>query len=130
MNRRKRKKARVGEYQELGFRFVGKIEGDPDEFGDRLIEFVESQGLGVGGGLGKNFDLMTQYMPKKKKGRGFSRGSCTEEHREIVKQWLMSQSEVMEFEISKLVDIWNGGINSWDNCVDPKWNVFCGNKGD
>jgi len=132
MKKRLRKKKRVGEFAELGFRFCGVFETElspdkGDEFFDKLIEYVEAHDLGVGGGCGyKNFDLMTSHMPRKKKGRGFTSGSCTEEHREIVKKFLMSISEIEEFEIGQLVDMWHVGDEKWDRSVASKWEVVLG----
>lgn len=133
MKKRLRKKKHIGEFTELGFRFVGKFESElteeqAEQFGDQLIDFVEAHDMGLGGGMGrKSFDMMAQHMPKKRKGKGFARGSCTDDHREIVKKFLMSRSEIAEFEIGMLVDMWHGGIETWDKSVSVKWNEFCGN---
>lgn len=57
MNKRLRKKKRVGEFTELGFELLGYIRpgisnDDIDAFVDRLIVVVEARRLGFGGGGG------------------------------------------------------------------------------
>jgi uncharacterized protein YggL (DUF469 family) len=55
VNKRLRKKKRVGEFKELGFELLGYLrpgisDGDIDAFVDRLIVVVEARKLGFGGG--------------------------------------------------------------------------------
>ena len=108
MNRRLRKKKRVGEFQELGFEVGYHV---PDDWSDiRREEFlweflehaIEANGLEAGGGGG---NPMNFFVVSAK-----SRGSATNGQREAVKRWLSHQSAVTLGEVGPLRDAWYG----WD----------------
>jgi uncharacterized protein len=106
MNRRLRKKKRLGEFREFGFlvrfRFAAKLSMDERNalLDDWIRSAIEANGLLFGGG-GRNSHW-----------EGFvtldRRGSATEGHREAVNRWLKSESRVSEFEVGPLVDAWHG----------------------
>lgn len=108
MNRRIRKKKRVGEFQELGFEVSYRLPGDLsseqcEEFLCRfIVEAVEANNLAAGGG-GANPASFFVVSAK-------SRRSVTDEQREAVKRWLSHTSEVTTAEVGPLRDAWHG----WD----------------
>ena len=107
-NRRLRKKLRVGEFQELGFEVEIQVSDNVDmdvlvdEF---LIEVLDNNGMMFGGGYDKDEGWLRGFVTKR------GRGTLTEEHRTIVKDWFASRQEVKEFEAKSLVDAWHG----WDD---------------
>lgn len=109
MNKRLRKKKRVGEFRELGFRVRFETPGLSAEQIDTLIdrwlaEAIEPQGLFCGGSCGpvewEGFVQLDQ------------RGSVTEEQREAVTKWLKSESSIKKVEVFPLVDAWYGPFDS------------------
>jgi len=98
MNRRLRKKKHKGEFNYKGFEVTCKFEPELDEQGvdfflDSFIEYVESVGLGCGGGL--NTKDMGQHIarcaPCHRKRNGkihYKSDHCTENDRQSIKKWL------------------------------------------
>lgn len=104
MNKRMRKKKRVGEFREDGFRILAEVNvtnnsPENEQFLDDLIEFVESRSLGIGGGVGDKVDVFCAYL---------GRGTCTEEDRQAVSEWFQNQPLVKRFKIGPLTDAWYG----------------------
>ena len=108
MNRRLRKKKRVGEFQELGFEVTYRV---PDDWSDeRREEFlwqfleraIEANDLEAAGGGGNPWNFFV--------GSAQSRVSATNAQREAVKGWLSHQSAVTLGEVGPLRDAWYG----WD----------------
>ena len=111
LNRRQRKKLRVGEFQELVFevriRFHQTMEeARLDTFLDDFIELIESRHLVVGGFGGALPLLATDGIVSTLK-----RGSPTEEDRQAVLDWVRQRPEVAEVEVGEFVDGWYG----WDD---------------
>jgi uncharacterized protein len=104
LKKRVSKKLHTGEFQELGFRVLVRMnealtsearETLLDEF---ILQAIETNGLLFGGGSDER-EL-----------RGFvtraGRGSATHAHRAAVEAWLTNRLEVIEVEIGNLVDAW------------------------
>jgi uncharacterized protein YggL (DUF469 family) len=111
LNRRQRKKLRVGKFQELVFEvsivFHQPMEGAALEaFVDGFIDLVESRRLIVGGLGGRLPLLKTDGVVSTRE-----RGSPTEEDRQAVLNWLQQQSEVAGAEVGVFVDGWY----SWED---------------
>ena len=105
LNRRQRKKLRVGEFQELvfevGIRFGQPMEGPRlDAFVDGFIDLVESRRLAAGGGGG---GLEAQWVVST-----WNRGSATEDDRRAVLDWLLPHPEVVDAKAGALIDGWYG----------------------
>lgn len=109
MNKRLRKKKRVGEFRELGFRVRFETPGltadQVDALCDRwLAEAIEPNGLLCGGSCGPvEWDGFVQMD---------HRGSATDEHREAVTRWLKSESTIKNVEVFPLVDAWYGPFDA------------------
>lgn len=110
MKKRLRKKKRIGEFQELGFHIGYRLseqldEGSVDEFFDRFLEqAIEGSGLLCGGG-GQFFEFSWFVMNEK------SRKSVSGQQRATVKEWVLTQPEVVEYNISPLKDAWHGDFD-------------------
>ena len=101
MKKRLRKKLRVLEFQEMGFKVNFDLhlpETDAAQFAfwDKLVAEVESNGLLIGGGLD---DFFVQAN---------SRRSATETDRQAIETWLLQQPEVSAVTIGPLIDAWYG----------------------
>ncbi len=103
MKRRLRKKLRLAEFRELGFRVRFRVPAaldgrDRDEFWDLFIgQAVEGNGLLCGGGSGpQEWDIMLTRA---------RRGSATEKDRVAVENWLSAHG-VFDLQIGPLIDIW------------------------
>ena len=108
MNKRLRKKKRVGEFKKLGFELRGDLRpglagADMDAFIDRLIDVVEARKLGFGGGAGRN-DKLDGFVTR------MGRGSATEDDRAALAAFLVGDVAVIGHEIGALRDAWYG----WD----------------
>ena len=96
-SRRLRKKLRVGEFQIMGFSLAVTlrdsltIEQDSDFWDRFILEAIEDQRLTYGG-------LTEGYVAPE------GDVSATEADREHVKQWLLSQPEVIDFKVGQLSD--------------------------
>ena len=104
MNKRLRKKRRVGEFKELGFELLGELrpgtsDDDVEAFVDRLIVAVEARKLGFGGGGGRDgkFEGFVTRM---------GRGSATEEDRTALDAFLAGDVDVVRHEVGALKDAW------------------------
>lgn len=99
-SRRLRKKLRVGEFQEFGFDVSFQLRADLSEveterFWDAfLLEAIEPNGLAFGG---STEGFVTAW----------GRASATGTHRERVRVWLGSRSEVETAAIGPLIDAWH-----------------------
>lgn len=107
MKKRLRKKLRVGEFQEFGFRVSLKFREElpPQEFEDFLVNFlnaaVEANGLlYVEGGMGEQWSCFLISDT--------ARTPITDAQREAVKQWAVAHPLVAECELGPLVDAWYG----------------------
>ena len=112
LNRRQRKKLRVGEFQELVFevniRFGQSMEGPRlDAFIDEFIDLIESRRLIAGGGCGQ---LEAQWVVST-----WNRGSATEDDRRAVLDWLLPHPEVVDAKAGALIDGWYG----WEDAHAP-----------
>lgn len=104
MNKRLRKKKRIGEFQELGFEVLADLRDglSPNEFDaflDRWISAVEGRQLAFGGGGGHD-----------EKFEGFfaraGRGSASDEDRAMLAAFLESDAAVIRHEVRELRDAW------------------------
>lgn len=107
MNRRQRKKLRLGEFQELVFEIsvvfnTALTLADWDLFIDDFCEYVASQGLGLGG-FGGRMPLSATEGWIHKRGRG----SPTEEQRQALITWLSFRPEVQTALLGAMVDTWH-----------------------
>lgn len=99
-SRRLRKKLCVDEFQELGFEInltyrEGVDAKVVDEFLEAFLEnAMEANGLGYIGGEDYGFVCLAR------------RGSVTEEQRNQVEAWLKERSELSEYTVSPLMDVW------------------------
>ncbi len=105
LNRRQRKKLRVGEFQELVFEIRIQFRQPMDDatldtFWDALIALVESRRLAVGGwsDLTKMDGVISAW----------GRGSPTEADRQALLDWLRLRSEVASAEAGDFADGWYG----------------------
>jgi uncharacterized protein len=98
--RRLRKKLRVAEFQELGFGVSFRLRDGLSEkelvrFWDAFIlDAIERNDLAFGGGT-DGFVC------------AWSRGSASDLHRELVRIWLTTRSEVVSAQVGPLVDAWH-----------------------
>jgi len=103
MRKRLRKKLHKGEFQEMGFEIRFRISKDVDEAAfnaliDAFIEqAIEENGLMFGGGGHRKWEGFVTLE---------RRGSATEEHRQLVQQWLENQPQILEHQVGPLVDAW------------------------
>lgn len=108
LNRRQRKKQRVGEFQELVFEVRIQFrqsmdDASHDAFLDGFIALIESRHLAVGG-MGGRLPLMeTEGIVS-----AWGRGSPTEADRQAVLDWLRQRPEVAGAEVGDFVDGWYG----------------------
>jgi uncharacterized protein len=108
LNRRQRKKLRVGEFQEYFFEvrvwFKQPVaDAGYDEFLDAFIEMIESRDLRVGGMGGR--------LPLEKTDaiiHAAGRRSPTADDQNAVMIWLGQRQEVARVEVGDRVDAWHG----------------------
>ena len=103
MNKRLRKKKRVGEFKELGFELLGDLRpglagADLDPFVNRLVDVVEARKLGFGGGAGRD-DKLAGFVTR------MGRGSATED-RAALAAFLAGDVDVVRHEVGPLKDAW------------------------
>ncbi len=85
MNKRQRKKNRIGEFTRYGFEFLVLLHNrsDFEPFCAAFIEFVEAHKLFFGGGMDpRNASLLSGYITA-------GPGTCTEADRALVEAWLL-----------------------------------------
>lgn len=106
MNKRMRKKRRVGEFREFGFEVRAQLRPELDQgarlaYIDRFIDAIAARRLCFGGGCGLDGKL-----------EGFitfdGRGSAGEEDREALQAFLVSDKDVVSSELGELKDAWHG----------------------
>lgn len=105
MNRRIRKKHRVGEFQEMGFDLTFRLDDSvtSEAADDVMYRFVEEAIAGNGlaffgwGDRSVEGTVITR-----------SRGSVTADQRAAVDGWLAAQGEVAERTVGELADAWHG----------------------
>lgn len=107
LNRRQRKKLRVGEFQELAFEleigFKTPIEDAAyEDFIYAFIDFAEARGLVLGAFGGKLPIERTDGLVSAQK------GSCTEDDRATLTAWLQARPEVASASAGPLRDGWYG----------------------
>ncbi|SHN01587.1 YggL family protein [Phytopseudomonas punonensis] len=99
-SRRLRKKLCVDEFQELGFELNLNFKEDlSDEAVDAFLDAflsdaMTANGLGYVGGDDYGLVCLAE------------RGSVSEEQRAAVEAWLKSRSELVDFNVSPLLDVW------------------------
>ncbi|WP_437880853.1 YggL family protein [Pseudomonas sp. LRF_L74] len=99
-SRRLRKKLCVDEFQELGCELTltfneGLSAEQADTFVDEFLrDAIEGNGLGYVGGDDYGFVCLAK------------RGSVSAEQRAQIEAWLKSRSELREFTLSQLMDVW------------------------
>ncbi|QBQ96287.1 YggL family protein [Paraburkholderia pallida] len=103
-NRRQRKKLHLGEFQEFGFTASARFTLEPsvdqlDALLDSFLEFVEANGMMTAASTSDKFDA---YLIS-----SAARGSPTEDHRQLVRQWLDGRSELAGIEVGELSDAWH-----------------------
>ncbi len=116
MKKRLRKKKRLGEFQEFGFkagfRFSNQLSNQSrNDLLNRFIEIaIEKNGLQYGGGGGANEWNGFVVLNK-------SRGSALEKHRQAVGSWFIHEAEVREYYVTDMIDAWYGH----PDLVDTNW---------
>jgi uncharacterized protein YggL (DUF469 family) len=116
MRKRLRKKKRIGEFQEFGFkagfRFSRQLsQRARNDLLDRFIKYaIEENGLQYGGGGDGN--EWNGFVALNK-----SRGSTQERHRQAVEKWFIHEAEVKEYYLTDMIDAWYGHLDS----VDISW---------
>lgn len=104
MNKRIRKKHRVGEFQELGFDLAFRVADTLDEAAaDQVIDEFLAQAIAANDlaffGAGLHAVEGTVISA--------ARGSVTPEQRDAVDGWLGARAEVEEHSVSQLIDAWH-----------------------
>jgi len=118
VNRRLRKKKRVGEFREFGFpvRFSFSKQLSLDERNSLLEDWIrlaiEANGLQFGGGGTSN--IWEGFVELE------GRGSAADKHRRIVEEWLLKETRVLDHEVGPLIDSWHGEVDSWFDQDDRK----------
>lgn len=108
MNKRLRKKLRIGEFRELGFELRLTLVPDLSEgavqeaLDDFMCDAIEDQDLAVGGGFGEHWNFFVTSMRP---------GSVTDEQRERVLGWLEKDPRFARVEASPMMDAW---YQTWD----------------
>lgn len=107
LNRRQRKKLRVGEFQELAFEMDISFKAPLDDaayesFIHAFIDTAEARGLLLGAFGGKLPIARTDGLVSADK------GSCTEEDRATLTAWLLARAEVASASAGPLRDGWYG----------------------
>ena len=99
-SRRLRKKLCVDEFQELGFELNLNFKEDlSDEAVDAFLDAFLSDAMtanGLGYVGGDDYGLVCLSK----------RGSVSEDQRAAVEAWLKGRSELVDFTISPLIDVW------------------------
>lgn len=118
MKKRLRKKKRVGEFQELGFRIGFRFsenldEKTKDDITDRFIEeAIENNCLQFGGGGNNEW---SGFITSDR-----SRVSTSDLHRQAVEYWIRHEPLIVEYFVSPLVDAWHG---DFDDDSEIEWKI-------
>lgn len=100
-SRRLRKKLYIDEFSVYGFEititFADFDENSFDAFLDEMVDFIESRNLVVEGGGG--VDEFEAFISSNKR-----YGSASEDDRNVISNWLESNSVIQSVEVSDLVD--------------------------
>lgn len=112
MNRRQRKKNRLGEFREFGFALTFRTPEpaqslDADPFLDALIDAADARDLCLSGGTGGRYDVIVM-------GRSENRRTVTAEQRTALIDWLRGRPEVSDLRAGRLVDLWHGQLHADD----------------
>lgn len=104
MNRRQRKKRRLGEFRELGFELRFRTpdawtDQERNGFWDACIECMEALGLAVGGGTGRCWDVFVTSASE--------RASVMPEQRQALLDWFEDQAVVSDVRAGDLEDAWH-----------------------
>ncbi|MBW1787097.1 MAG: DUF469 family protein [Deltaproteobacteria bacterium] len=116
MNKRLRKKKRLGEFREFGFkagfRFSDQLTTEArNHLLEKFIkEAIEKNGLQYGGGGGGN--EWNGFVALNK-----LRGSTRQRHRKAVERWFIHEAAVKEYYLTDMIDAWYGHLDS----VDINW---------
>ena len=110
MKKRLRKKKRIGEFQDFGFkagfRFSDQLTiSTRNNLLNRFIkDAIEKNGLQYGGGGDGNEwnGFVTVNRP---------RGSTLERHQQAVKSWFIHEPEVQEYYLTDMIDAWYGELD-------------------
>lgn len=108
MNKRLRKKYRIGEFKELSFTFSFNYKGDVDSndceiFLRQLIEeCIEANGLDCDGHLTDEGCIMSLCS--------MTKVTTSEAQRQSVKEWLDARNDVEVVNFTELEDKWYGGL--------------------
>ena len=105
-----KKKAYLGEFQEFGFEISTKLkinvgELEFDKFCNDFIDMIEENNLAFGGGGGIN--VWEGFVCSWNK---FA--SPSNKDKEKIKMWLENRKEIVNCEVGEFIDAWN----------NPKWN--------
>jgi uncharacterized protein len=102
-NRRQRKKLHLGEFQEFAFEATARIAPrlnteERDVLLDEFLEFIEANGMMTAASTNDAFDayLISSAV----------RGSTTEDHRRLVREWLTSRQDLSEVQVGERSDAW------------------------
>ena len=113
MRKRLRKKKHLGEFQELGFqvewRFAPSLTLEEiDPFWHGLIDLMEANGLGFGGGgdTAQGSGFITRMH----------RSSATGQDRSLVGDWLQARPKIAQVNVGPLVDAWYSSNNQFETC--------------
>ena len=106
MKKRLRKKLHLGEFRELGFSVSFQTPATLSTDGrncflDTFIAMIEANGLQFGGGGLDEWEGFVAFD---------SRGTATEDHRQVVRRWLEDHPQTQIVAVGNLVDAWHG----WD----------------
>ncbi len=108
LNRRQRKKLRVGEFQEMGFEFELVLAAPMDDaafegFFDAFYEQIKSLGLSASLGWGPAPIVQTSAFIT-----AFDDGTVTPALRETMAAWLQARPEAGQLRVGELIDAWHG----------------------
>lgn len=108
MNKRQRKKWRLGEFREFGFALRFRAPEptstlEADSFFNAFIEEVERLGLAVAGGTGGIYDVMVMGFHETIR-------TVSSQQRDSLIQWLTQRPEVTDVQAGPLTDLWYGSF--------------------
>ena len=115
MNKRQRKKHRLGEFGEFGFALMFRTPApapplDADPFLDAFIEAAEDRGLSITGATGSLYDVTVMGLSERRR-------TISAEQRAALIEWLADRAEVSDLNAGPLVDLWHGPFESDDRAA-------------